>query len=110
MTQDFLVESRQKKLRPVHCIYNYSLSEEGAEPRARNKPIEKSRCQRLVPIQAPPTSSFEDAIVSVHYTYTLKFSKMYEFWLKKKDNTGPNIQGRNPHIILPSYPKFGMNG
>ena len=73
MTQDFLVQSRQKKLQPVHCIYNCSLSEEGAEPRARNKPIEKSRCQRSVPIQATPTSSFKDAIVSVHYMYTLNF-------------------------------------
>ena len=98
MTQDFPVESRQKKLQPVHCIYNCSLWEEGAEPRARNKPIEKSRCQRSVPIQAPPTSSFEDAIVSVHYIHYVQ-----------KRNTGPNIQNRNPHNILSGNRKLGMN-
>ena len=36
--------------------------------------------------------------------------KMYEFSGEKNDNTGPNIQGRNPHIMVPSNHKFGMNG
>ena len=36
--------------------------------------------------------------------------KMYEFSGEKNNNTGPNIQGRNPHIMVPSNHKFGMNG